>query len=188
MKSKTFLKSALMATTFLCVSAYSYADSAVEVTDADTTTTTTTPIQSTDSTASSVATDTSADTTSSTTTGSESSTTPSNIVVQTTNPGAVVVKHHHQRGYLNGYKGYRHPRPHYYRYTDGWYYPDAAFKDTDGAVDRTSRSEDSVNSLPTKHLRYCRSHYRSYRVSDNSFQPYHGPRQQCYSRYYRGNN
>jgi BA14K-like protein len=29
------------------------------------------------------------------------------------------------------------------------------------------------------HADYCRAKYRSYRVSDNSFQPYNGPRRQC---------
>ena len=33
------------------------------------------------------------------------------------------------------------------------------------------------------HYRYCNRRYRSYRVSDNSFQPYHGPRKACRSPY-----
>jgi hypothetical protein len=33
------------------------------------------------------------------------------------------------------------------------------------------------------HVRWCYNRYRSYRASDNTFQPYHGPRQQCYSPY-----
>jgi hypothetical protein len=31
------------------------------------------------------------------------------------------------------------------------------------------------------HVEWCYNRYRSYRAWDNSFQPYHGPRQQCYS-------
>ncbi|WP_028957969.1 BA14K family protein [Sulfitobacter sp. 20_GPM-1509m] len=33
------------------------------------------------------------------------------------------------------------------------------------------------------HLAWCYSRYRSYRQSDNTFQPYHGPRKECLSPY-----
>lgn len=33
------------------------------------------------------------------------------------------------------------------------------------------------------HVRWCYDRYRSYRAWDNSFQPYHGPRRQCFSPY-----
>jgi hypothetical protein len=33
------------------------------------------------------------------------------------------------------------------------------------------------------HVEWCYNRYRSYRASDNTFQPYHGPRRQCYSPY-----
>lgn len=33
------------------------------------------------------------------------------------------------------------------------------------------------------HVRWCYNRYRSYRASDNTFQPYNGPRRQCYSPY-----
>jgi len=33
------------------------------------------------------------------------------------------------------------------------------------------------------HVRWCYNRYRSYRASDNTFQPYDGPRRQCYSPY-----
>ena len=33
------------------------------------------------------------------------------------------------------------------------------------------------------HVRWCYDHYRSYRASDNTYQPYHGPRRQCNSPY-----
>ncbi len=33
------------------------------------------------------------------------------------------------------------------------------------------------------HVEWCYARYRSYRAYDNTFQPYHGPRQQCYSPY-----
>ncbi|MEO0635100.1 MAG: BA14K family protein [Pseudomonadota bacterium] len=38
--------------------------------------------------------------------------------------------------------------------------------------------------LPHAHYRWCDARYRSYRISDNSFQPYHGHRRQCVSPYY----
>ena len=37
--------------------------------------------------------------------------------------------------------------------------------------------------LSSAHVRWCYDRYRSYRAYDNSFQPYNGPRQQCYSPY-----
>lgn len=33
------------------------------------------------------------------------------------------------------------------------------------------------------HVQWCYSRYRSYRAYDNTFQPYNGPRRQCYSPY-----
>jgi hypothetical protein len=33
------------------------------------------------------------------------------------------------------------------------------------------------------HVEWCYNRYRSYRAWDNTFQPYNGPRQQCYSPY-----
>lgn len=38
-------------------------------------------------------------------------------------------------------------------------------------------------SVGNTHVQWCYNRYRSYRPSDNSFQPYNGPRQQCYSPY-----
>lgn len=37
--------------------------------------------------------------------------------------------------------------------------------------------------LSSAHVQWCYNRYRSYRAYDNSFQPYNGPRQQCYSPY-----
>ncbi|EUB94984.1 BA14K family protein [Rhizobium sp. CF080] len=33
------------------------------------------------------------------------------------------------------------------------------------------------------HVNWCYARYRSYRAYDNTFQPYYGPRQQCFSPY-----
>ncbi|GAA4116398.1 BA14K family protein [Aminobacter aganoensis] len=37
--------------------------------------------------------------------------------------------------------------------------------------------------LSSVHVRWCYNRYRSYRAWDNTFQPYNGPRQQCWSPY-----
>ena len=37
--------------------------------------------------------------------------------------------------------------------------------------------------LSQAHIAWCYDRYRSYRHWDNSFQPYHGPRKQCWSPY-----
>lgn len=33
----------------------------------------------------------------------------------------------------------------------------------------------------SRHVNWCYNRYRSYRASDNTYQPYNGPRRQCYS-------
>ena len=37
-----------------------------------------------------------------------------------------------------------------------------------------------------RHVAWCHDRYNSYRAWDNSYQPYGGPRQICYSPYFRG--
>lgn len=37
--------------------------------------------------------------------------------------------------------------------------------------------------LSSAHVQWCYNRYRSYRTYDNTFQPYNGPRQQCWSPY-----
>jgi BA14K-like protein len=59
-------------------------------------------------------------------------------------------------GYYNGY---------YPGYADGGYYPRRYYRTGNG------------------HVRWCYSRYRSYRAWDNTYQPYYGPRRQCYSPY-----
>lgn len=193
MKSKKILKSALMATTFLCTTAYTYADSSVVVTEQNEASTG--PVHAIANTVSDVvktgvdAVKNGTEAVTNTVKDTDSNTeAPNPVVIKTdSSTSQTVIKHHHRRGYLNGYKGYHHPRPHYARYSDGWYYPDVAFKNN-GETIRTKVISTAVGDLPVDHIRYCQSHYRSYRLSDNSFQPYHGPRQQCTSSYYRGNN
>jgi hypothetical protein len=80
--------------------------------------------------------------------------------------------------YYNGYRGYRYYRPGYRRYND-WWFPAGAFAAgalVTGAITSASRSGNS-------HVAWCYDRYRSYRASDNTYQPLNGPRRQCYSPY-----
>ena len=74
----------------------------------------------------------------------------------------------------HGHRGYSYYRPGYRQY-NGWWYPAAAF--TTGVVIGTTVYRGGGNS----HVRWCSNNYASYRVSDNTFQPYNGPRRQCIS-------
>lgn len=40
-------------------------------------------------------------------------------------------------------------------------------------------SQPGVRSSGNSHIDYCRAKYRSYRASDNTYQPLNGPRRQC---------
>lgn len=37
-----------------------------------------------------------------------------------------------------------------------------------------------------RHLDWCHSHYKSFRPSDNTFQPFKGPRKVCISPFFKG--
>lgn len=50
------------------------------------------------------------------------------------------------------------------------------------ASDNNSSSADPT--INPKHYQWCEDHYKSYRASDNTYQPYNGPRKQCLSPYY----
>lgn len=95
-----------------------------------------------------------------------------------------------RRGLYNGYKGYRHHRPGYRRYNDGWWYPQAAFDGTPAPIQAEQPEKASAkktamqNSLPQKHIRWCSDKYRSYRLSDNTFQPMKGARKTCRSPFF----
>lgn len=77
--------------------------------------------------------------------------------------------------YYRGHRGYRQPRPGYRQY-NGFWFPAAAF--IAGAI-----IGNAVTGGGSAHVRWCQNRYRSYRAYDNSFQPYNGPRRQCYSPY-----
>ena len=73
-------------------------------------------------------------------------------------------------GYYGGYSGpYYYGSTRYYArryyYPRTYYYPRAYYGGND-------------------HVRWCFARYRSYRAYDNTFQPYHGPRQACVSPQY----
>ncbi|WP_375703199.1 BA14K family protein [Bartonella sp. AD13SXNS] len=105
---------------------------------------------------------------------------------------------------LNGFKGYHDYRRGYVKYKDNWWYPEAAFVtsphlSTQGAslkvVSDTKREflASSSEKLEKKepwmlkqHIESCRVRYRSYNKNDNSFQPFHGPRKQCLSHFFKG--
>ncbi|KSV85059.1 hypothetical protein N183_01110 [Sinorhizobium sp. Sb3] len=87
--------------------------------------------------------------------------------------------------YYNGYRGYNYRRPGY-RYYNGWWYPMAAFGTgviIGGAIAQPPRYERPAPVYGSRHVQWCANRYRSYRAYDNSYQPYGGPRQQCYSPY-----
>ena len=80
--------------------------------------------------------------------------------------------------YFNGHRGYRYQRPGYRSYNGMWF-PLAAF--AAGAINQPRVVERRY--VGNSHVQWCYDRYRSYRASDNTFQPYNGPRQQCYSPY-----
>jgi hypothetical protein len=82
-------------------------------------------------------------------------------------------------GYYRGHRGYREYRRGYREY-NGWWFPAAAFVAgalITGAVTAPRASSGSA------HVDWCYDRYRSYRASDNTYQPFNGPRRQCYSPY-----
>ncbi|AGF75137.1 hypothetical protein BAnh1_12700 [Bartonella australis AUST/NH1] len=102
---------------------------------------------------------------------------------------------------LNGFKGYYNYRRGYRRYSDGWWYPETAFTEVARLdIKRPSleatlalKKPDATPSLGKRepwmlkeHINSCIARYRSYNQNDNSYQPFHGPRRQCFSRVFPG--
>ena len=84
---------------------------------------------------------------------------------------------HGGHGWYNGHRGYRHYR-HGYREYNGWWFPAAILG---GAI-----IGNAIVNAPrggSAHVQWCYDRYRSYRASDNTYQPYNGPRRQCVSPY-----
>lgn len=88
----------------------------------------------------------------------------------------------HRDGYYNGHRGYRERRAGY-RYYNGYWFPLAAF--AAGAIIGGATQAQPTGGYGTGHYQWCENRYRSYRASDNTFQPYNGPRRQCNSPYSR---
>ena len=84
------------------------------------------------------------------------------------------------QAYYNGHRGYRQHRPGY-RQHNGWWFPSAAF--IAGAIIGGGMANQQPHRLSNAHVRWCQERWRSYRVSDNSYQPYNGPRRVCVSPY-----
>lgn len=83
--------------------------------------------------------------------------------------------------YFNGHRGFRHHRRGYREY-NGFWFPLAAF--AAGAVVGGAINQPDVRVRGgNAHTSWCYNRYRSYRAYDNTFQPYNGPRRQCYSPY-----
>lgn len=81
------------------------------------------------------------------------------------------------RGYWNGHRGSSYYRRGYRRHGNLWF-PLAAF--ATGAIISGAIANDRPPAYSgNSHVQYCYNRYKSYRASDNTFQPYNGPRQQC---------
>ena len=92
-------------------------------------------------------------------------------------------------GYYRGHRGYREYRRGYREY-NGFWFPPAAFGAgviggaiIGGVIANQNNNDSGTIRLTQRHLQWCENQYRSYRASDNTFQPYNGPRQQCVSPY-----
>ncbi|PRD40657.1 lectin [Phyllobacterium phragmitis] len=85
-------------------------------------------------------------------------------------------------GHWGGHRGYRHHRRGYRRHRDGWWYPLAAFG-AGAVIGGAIAKQPSRSGYGNAHVQWCANKYRSYRAYDNTYQPYNGPRRQCYSPY-----
>jgi hypothetical protein len=88
--------------------------------------------------------------------------------------------------YYSGYRGYPYSRPGWRRHRGYWFPPNAFYsgRSYNGPYYPYNRRYYRT-ALPPEHYDYCFRRYRSYRASDNTFQPYRGPRRPCRSPYWR---
>lgn len=104
---------------------------------------------------------------------------PPNLAANTVAQSDVVKadwrRHGPRRHYRGHHRGRHHGRRHY-RPRSGIYLQFGGPRVVRPAYPR-------YRSLPSAHVRWCHNRYRSYRASDNTFQPYHGPRRSCRSPY-----
>jgi hypothetical protein len=81
--------------------------------------------------------------------------------------------------------GYRVHRPGYVYHNGLWISPRSMRAGV--ILDRPIQRRHVVQyagDINPRHYSWCAERFRSYHWRSNSFQPYHGPRQQCYSPYY----
>ena len=87
-------------------------------------------------------------------------------------------------GWYNGHRGYRYRRHRDDRRHGDFWFPAGAF--IAGAIIGGALSNNNTyyrGGGGSAHVEWCYDRYRSYRAYDNTFQPYNGPRRQCYSPY-----
>ena len=84
--------------------------------------------------------------------------------------------------YYNGHRGFVVARPGY-RYYRGYWFPAAAFAAGAAAGAALAAPPAPPRRLAAAHVAWCYDRYLSYRAWDNSYQPYEGPRRQCWSPY-----
>ncbi|MGY6708965.1 MAG: BA14K family protein [Rhizobiaceae bacterium] len=84
-------------------------------------------------------------------------------------------RHRHWRGPRQYQRRHHHRR--HYRSGPGFYFHFGS------PPRRYAPPPRRTHRLPASHVRWCHNRYRSYRASDNTFQPYNGPRRQCRSPY-----
>lgn len=79
------------------------------------------------------------------------------------------------RVYLNGLRGYRERRAGFRSY-NGFWFPQSAFT-------IVIEARPALRAYGNSHVSWCYDRWRSYRASDNTYQPLNGPRRQCVSPY-----
>ena len=98
-------------------------------------------------------------------------------------------RHYERVTVLSRHKGYRlhghrlH-RPGYVYHNGLWFSPRSIRASVVIAAPPPRRHAVHYGAINPRHYSWCAERYRSYHWRSNSFQPYHGPRQQCYSPYY----
>ncbi|MDP3896409.1 MAG: BA14K family protein [Mesorhizobium sp.] len=83
--------------------------------------------------------------------------------------------------YYNGHRGYQQRRPGY-RQHNGFWFPAGAFI-AGAIIGGALNNNQPMMRMSSQHVRWCQNRWRSYRASDNSYQPSYGPRQRCVSPY-----
>ncbi|WP_439273218.1 BA14K family protein [Pseudochrobactrum sp. HB0163] len=88
----------------------------------------------------------------------------------------------HRHGHWRHHRPYYRPyyRPYHKPYYRPYYQPHYRYYRP--APPRYYR-ERVIRPGRNAHINWCYNRYRSYRASDNTFQPHYGPRRQCYSPY-----